>query len=117
MTRKEMQNLFDALRRMVCMTEAQRAYDARAWRDCVSLWHGIFAGDSYETVWAGVRRYIHDGGRYWPYPGEIADLMPAYDVDVQALCELRYTTRAAARARDKRAARSAARNTWEVCHG
>lgn len=102
MTQKEIANIFEKMRLLVILTEAQRAYTAPQWRDLVGLWHSIFASEYYTHVWAGIRRYIHDGGKFWPYPGEIIASMPAGDPDADALRDLKYETRAQAKARRER---------------
>lgn len=113
MTQKEMAQLFERLRDLVCLTESQRAFDARKWRECVSLWLGVFARDSYADVWAGVRMYIHNGGKFWPYPGEIADLMPASPwCDNAELRDLSYQTRAQARIEADRLEKQHRLNPW-----
>lgn len=114
MTRKDMAQLFDRMRDLVLLTERQRSFDARKWRECVDMWLGIFAKESYADVWAGVRMYIHGGGKFWPYPGEVADLMPSSPwCDNAELRDLTYKTRAQARDEAERIERQHRLNPWK----
>lgn len=65
----------------------------------MDLWLSIFRGDDPLHFSAAINRYIHDGGVFWPYPGEIADLMPSDDscATLKEIGDLRYTSRKDAR--------------------
>lgn len=113
MTRKEMAQMFEIMRDLVCLTETQRAFDAKKWRDCINSWCSIFSTEQYSHVWAGVRMYIHNGGKFWPYPGEIADLMPSSPwCENSELRDLLYQTRAQARIEQERIERDHKLNPW-----
>lgn len=113
MTHNEVTTLFEKMREVLCLTEKQRGYDAKQWRACMNLWLGIFAGDEFRNVWAGVRMYINRGGKYWPYPGEIADLMPSCPWNEDAdLRNLTYHTRAQAKIDAVRYERQHKLNPW-----
>lgn len=113
MTNKEMTNLFECMRRLFCLNDMQLAYDAQAWKNAVRLWHGVFQNDDFSHVWAAVRMYIRNGGKYWPYPGEIADLMPSCSYcDDDSLRRLTYHTRAQEKIDAKRYERDHMLNPW-----
>lgn len=113
MTHSEMKTLFEKMKELVCMTEKQRLYDARQWKECVNLWLSVFAPDEFRNVWAGVRMYINRGGKYWPYPGEIADLMPACPyLENDELRNLTFKTRAAAKIEAARLEKQHRLNPW-----
>lgn len=113
MNHNETANLFEKMREVLSLTDTQRGYDAKQWRACVNLWQGIFAGDDFAHVWAGVRMYIHNGGKWWPYPGEIADMMPACTwLEGDSLKTLAYRTRAQAKADEAIRARDHRLSPW-----
>lgn len=112
MTHDETISLFDFMKKSCKMTAAVCAYDSEGWAIAVHAWECVFASDTYERVLAGVRRYIHDGGRWWPYPGEVADCMPTADADDEAIRTLRFFTRAQERRESERRAKRLALNPW-----
>lgn len=95
MIKKDMKSLFASMRGMFRLTREQSEFSAHDWSALLESWCGVFAADRYEHVWAGVRMYARNGGVYWPYPGEIADMMPAGDwYEDKALRDLSFRTRA-----------------------
>ena len=97
MTRKDIASMFEAMRDMFIMPEKMREYTAREWAGLVTTWLGVFAGDPYKHVWAAVRLYARNGGRFWPFPGEIADNMPYGAPEDEALRTLSFLTQSQAR--------------------
>ena len=113
MTHNDIKTLFAKMRELLIPTETQRSYDARQWRECMDLWFGIFNADSFACVWAAVRRYIRDGGKFWPYPGEIADRLPCDGwASDEALKTLSYTTVAQERANSARSDKNRILHPW-----
>ena len=81
---------------------ARRDYTSQQWEELMWTWTDIFSGEDVDRVWAGVRRYAHDGGIYWPYPAEVADAMPLlYPMDPDDIDGMVYMTVGQARTRDR----------------
>jgi hypothetical protein len=99
---EDMVKLFGKMREIFYIGSTRRDYTSEQWEDLMWMWTDIFSGEDPERVWAGVRRYAHDGGRYWPYPAEVADAMPlCYPADPEDIDGMMYMTVGQARARDQ----------------
>lgn len=98
MTKKETKILFRKIKSVVALPQAMASYSADDWQSLSQTWCGIFSQTPIEHMIAAFHRYVMDGGRYWPYPGEIAERLP-HDpcVSLRDVMDGRYTTKRDAR--------------------
>lgn len=75
MSERELSELFDTMRIMFCIPGYMQEFSAEKWRVLKNVWRGVFGAESIENVWNAVRKYASEGGKYWPYPGEIGKII------------------------------------------
>lgn len=103
MTRIEVQKIFEKLICCCCLVGKMNQYNARDWNRLIDTWCDVFSADRYVCVYWAACRYIHEGGKFWPYPGEISALLPANDcIDEDSLKSMSYQTVEQKKEADKR---------------
>lgn len=103
MTKSETQSIFRQMRMVVALPQSMMAFGVGDWKALVCTWAAIFAQTPCEHISAAIHRYIRDGGRYWPYPGEIAERLPNDPgIPLRDIMEGRYTSKRDAKELEER---------------
>lgn len=75
MSDTELSELFYTMRVMFCIPAYMQSFTSTQWKLLKDVWRGVFGAESIESVWDAVRKYARDGGKFWPYPGEIGNIL------------------------------------------
>lgn len=92
-TRNTVEFVFEKLVKCCALPAKMNQYNDSDWSQLVSCWFDIFSSVKPEQLYYAACRYIKEGGKYFPFPGEIASLLPANEcIDSDALKRLDYQT-------------------------
>lgn len=92
-TRNTIELVFGKLVKCCALSAKMNQYNDSDWMQLVSCWLDIFSCVKPEQIYYAACRYIKEGGKYFPFPGEIASLLPANEyIDSDALKRLDYQT-------------------------
>lgn len=75
MSEHELSELFYTMRVMFCIPAYMQEFTSMQWKVLKDVWRDVFKEESIDAIWDAVRKYARDGGKFWPYPGEIGNIM------------------------------------------
>ena len=102
MKKEEIKTAFFLLCTCCALPKEMKSYSNQDWENLINMWCDVFVGIRYNLLHCAILRYIKEGGKYFPYPGEIAGLLPFNKcISDEDACRLDYQTVAQKKAQDK----------------